>query len=62
MDFVKKNATILAEFIQYFDDKSLSLVIRDAQDTGRKVLTILREYYLLKRKPKVIALYTELIS
>ena len=30
MNFVEKNATIFAELIQYLDDKSLSLVIRDA--------------------------------
>ena len=30
MNFVEKNATVFAEFIQYLDDKSLSLVIRDA--------------------------------
>ena len=36
IDFVEKNANIFAELIQYLDDKSLSLVIRDAQDNGRK--------------------------
>ena len=35
------------------------LVIRDAQDNGRKDLTILREHYLSKRKLKVISFYTE---
>ena len=44
------------------DDKSLSLVIRDARDNGRKALIILREHYLSKGKPKVISLYTELTS
>ena len=39
----------LPEFQQVMDDKSLSLVIRDARDNGRKVL---REYYLSKEKPK----------
>ena len=37
-------------------------MIRDAQDNRRKALTILREHYLLKGKPKVISLYTELTS
>ena len=36
MDFEEKNATIFAEFIQYLDDKSLSIVIRDAWDNGKK--------------------------
>ena len=40
--------------------KTLSLVIRDAQDNGRKALTILREHYLSKGKAKDISLYTEL--
>ena len=30
IDSVEKTATVFAEFIQYLDDKSLSLVIRDA--------------------------------
>ena len=62
IDFVEENATAFIELIQYLDDKSLSLVIRDAQDNGRKALTILREYYLSKGKLKIISLYTELIS
>ena len=62
MDFVEKNAIVFAELIQYLDDKSLSLVIRDAWDNGRKALTIFREHYLSKGKPKVIFLYTELTS
>ena len=30
IDFTEKNATVFAVFIQYLDNKSLSLVIRDA--------------------------------
>ena len=62
IDFVEKNATVFAELIQYLDDKSLSLVIRNTRDNGRKALTILRDHYLSKGKPKVISLYTELTS
>ena len=62
MDFVEKNATVFAELIQYLDNKSLSLVIRDAWDNRRKALAILREHSLSKGKPKVISLYTELTS
>ena len=61
MDFVEKNATVFTKLIQYLYEKSLSLVIRDAWDTGSKTL-ILREHYLSKGKPKVISLYTELTS
>ncbi|XP_034144603.1 uncharacterized protein LOC117593456 [Esox lucius] len=56
------NAKAYAELIQFLDDKSLSLVMREAADDGRKALKILREYYAGKGKPRVINLYTELTS
>ena len=56
------NATIFTELIECLNNKSLSLVIRDARDNGRKTLTILREHYLSKVKWKVISLYTVLTS
>ena len=59
IDAVEKNATVFAELIQYLGDKSLSLVVRDAQDNSRKAL---KEHYLSKGKLKVISLYTELTS
>ena len=36
--------------------------MRDAKDDGRKAIEILREHYVGKGKPRVIALYTELAS
>lgn len=42
--------------------KSLSLVIRDAADDGRKALQILREHYSNQVKPRIISLYTELTT
>ncbi|KAJ8017740.1 hypothetical protein HOLleu_44638 [Holothuria leucospilota] len=57
-----KNAEAFAELVQFLDDRSLSLVMRDAKDNGREALKILREHYLSKGKPKIIALYTELTS
>ena len=57
-----KNALAFAELIQYLDDKSVSLVMREAADDGRKALKILRDYYAGKGKPRVISLYTELTS
>ena len=57
-----KNALAYAELIQFLDDKSLSLVMREAADDGRKALGILRGYYAGKGKPRVISLYTELTS
>lgn len=40
----KKNADAYAELIQFLDDKSLSLIMRDAPDNGRRALEILRDY------------------
>jgi len=61
-DDAEKNAEVFAELVQFLDDKSLSLVIRDAKNDGRRALEILREYYIGSSKPRVLALYTELTS
>ena len=57
-----KNAEAFAELIQFLDDKSLSLVMRDAMDDGKKALEILRQHYAGSGKPRIISLYTELTS
>ena len=57
-----KNAEAFAELIQFLDDKSLSLVMRDAMDDGKKALEILRQHYASSSKPRIISLYTELTS
>ena len=57
-----KNAEAFAELIQFLDDKSLSLVMRDAADDGRQALKILRSHYASPSTPRVISLYTELTS
>ena len=54
------NANVFAELIQLIDDRSLSLVIRDAMNKGRQALDILREHYKGKSKNRIIYLYTEL--
>ena len=59
---VEKNIDAFAQLIQCLDDRSLSLVMRDAKDDGRKALKILRNHYMGKSKPRVLALYTELTS
>lgn len=61
-DFAEKNEEAYAELIQFLDDKSLSLVMRDAVDDGQKALKILKEHYAGKGKPRIIALYTELTT
>lgn len=58
----EKNEECYAELIQFLDDKSLSLVMHDATDDGRKALQILQDYYASQGKPRIIALYTELTS
>lgn len=58
----EKNEECYAELIQFLDDKSLSLVMREATDDGRKALKILRSHYASQGKPRIIALYTELTS
>lgn len=40
-----KNDEAYAELIQFLDDRSLSLVMREAADDGRGALKILRDYY-----------------
>ena len=55
-------ADVFAEIIQCLDDRSLTLVMCDAKDGGRKVIEILREHYVGKGKPCVISLHTEVTS
>ena len=43
--FVGKNEEAFAELIQFLDDRSLSLIMRDAKDDGRAALNILRSHY-----------------
>ena len=57
-----QNEQAFAELVQLLDDRSLSLIIREARDNGRKALQILRQHYLPKGKPRIITLYTELTS
>ena len=58
----EKNEECYAELIKFLDDKSLSLVMREAADDGSKALQILRSHYASQDKPRIIALYTELTS
>jgi len=60
--FTAKNEEAYAELIQFLDDKSLSLIMRDAADDGRGALKILRAHYAGTSKPRIISLYTELTS
>ena len=55
-------ADLYAELIQVLDDRSLSLVMREAPNDGKKVFKILKDHYRHTGKPRIIALYTELTS
>ena len=57
-----KNEEGFAELIQFLDDKSLSLIMRDAVDDGREALKIFRAHSAGTGKPRIIFLYTELTS
>ena len=59
---VGKNARVYAELVLLLDDVSLSLVMRDAKENGKKAIDILREHYSGKSKPRIISLYGELAS
>ena len=54
-----KNETAFAELIQLLGERSLSLVIREAKDDGRKIL---REFYAGSSKSTVIMLYNQLTT
>lgn len=57
-----KNADVYCELVQCLDDKSLSLIIRDAKNDGRKSLEILHDHFLGSSKPRIISLYCELTA
>ena len=57
-----KNAEAYAELRLSLDDRSLSLIIRDAKNDGCKALEILRKHYLSSSEMHVIGLFTELTT
>ena len=58
----EKNAQAFAQLSLLLDPRSLSLVMRDARDDGKKAMEILRSHYQSSGKPRIITLYTELTS
>ena len=54
--------TAFAELIQFLDERSISLIMRDALNDGRKAFQILKEHYAGSGKPRIISLYTQLTS
>ena len=58
----EQNETAFSELIQFLDERSLSLIIREARDDGRKAWKILREFYASSSKPRIITLYNQLTT
>ena len=58
----EKNEMAFSELIQFLDERSISLIMRDARDDGRKAFKILKEHYAGSGKPRIITLYTQLTS
>ena len=57
-----KNERAYAELVMILDAKSLSMVMTDAADDGRKTLSILRDHYRGASKPRILTLYTNLCN
>ena len=57
-----RNEEAYNELVQFLDDESLSLIMRETSDNGREALRILLDHYIGKGKPRIISLYTELMS
>ncbi|KAF2346530.1 Reverse transcriptase RNA-dependent DNA polymerase [Trinorchestia longiramus] len=59
---VEKNKQVFSKPVQRLDDKSLSLIIRDAYGDGRKSMKILGDHYLGSSKPRIISLHCKLAA
>ena len=57
-----KNEQAYSEMVQFLDKRSLSLIMRDAADDGKRALEILREHYAGTGKPRIMSLYTALCT
>ena len=58
----ERNEEAYNELIQFLEEKSLSLIMREVSDNRREALRVLRDHYEGKGKPRIISLYTELTS
>ena len=61
-DFEKSNKRAFAELVQFIDERSLQLIMRDAKDNGREALRILRSHYVSTEKPRILTLYEQLTT
>ena len=51
-----------AELVQLLDDRSLSLISRDARDDGRAAIGILRNHYAGTSECRIMSLITRLAT
>ena len=58
----EQNEMAFAEIIQFLDERSLALVMRDAKDNGKEALSFLRANYAGSGKPRIITLYNQLTT
>ena len=58
----EKNSEVFASLVQFLDNRSVTLIMRDARNDGRKALKILRDHYRGSTKPRIISMYCELTS
>ena len=55
-----KNAEAYRELVQFLDDRSLGLIMRDAKNDGRKAMKILQSHYAGSGKPSHLVVYPAL--
>ena len=59
---VAQREEAFSELVQFLDDRSLSLILRDAKDDGRKAMKILRQHYAGHGSQRILSLYTTLTT
>ena len=59
---VDRKEQCYAELIQFLDEKSLCLVMREAKNDGGHALKVLRQHYAGHSEPRIMSLYGQLSS
>ncbi|KAL6461003.1 hypothetical protein MHYP_G00309690 [Metynnis hypsauchen] len=61
-EICRKNELAYAELCGCLDDNTLTLIVYEAPDDGKKSLAILRRHFESEEKPRIVGLYTELTN
>ena len=56
----ERNQDVYTKLIQFLDDKSLLLIMKEVSDHGREAVRTLRDHYADQEKLRIIFLFTEL--